>query len=190
MGKENVGKFIKKFDDIVKNIDVKAIIMAGLCGAADKSLSIGDVLIYENISMLELLKDKIVCTGIEKTGFLKDTGLKAGTTNFLVSKSCQKVKIFNEFNIQAVDMETYYIARFALRKAIPFAAIRAVSDTADQDLPDFFMDFSTGRKFSGTINMAKYILKPSNIKHLAQTYKGIKTALCNLTKVIEKLPLN
>jgi adenosylhomocysteine nucleosidase len=47
----------------------------------------------------------------------------------------QKSKLRESYGAQAVDMEAAAVARAAESRNIPFTAIKAISDTADIDLP-------------------------------------------------------
>jgi len=82
------------------------IILAGLAGALDPALKIGDIVMDGSIHT----SDRLIATAAEKAELFQTTGARA------------------------VDMETAVVRRAAQAAGIPFTAIRAVSDTADQAL--------------------------------------------------------
>ncbi|MGM0366325.1 MAG: hypothetical protein ACQEP5_07285, partial [Actinomycetota bacterium] len=101
-----------------------------------------------------------------------------------------KAELHKNFGVQAVDMESYYICRQAAVQNIPFMVIRAVSDTAEQDLPPFMADFSRGKKFIGSLGLIKYVTRPSRAKELWHTLKNTRAAAVNLTEAVRKLVLH
>lgn len=84
------------------------LIVAGLAGALDPSLKVGDI-----VSNHILYSDKIVV------------------------RSTEKIALGNKFNADAVDMETEDILRAAKAIGLPTAVLRIISDDANHDLPDF-----------------------------------------------------
>jgi len=101
------------------------ILSCGIAGALAPSLQPGDVVIDGNVMVVERLgqalphahrggivgSDAIAATAVEKRILRERTGAIA------------------------VDMESHVAARVAVRKGLPFAALRVISDRADDDLP-------------------------------------------------------
>jgi adenosylhomocysteine nucleosidase len=83
---------------------VSRLIMAGLAGALDPALRIGDIV----------------------------TGEAIHTTDHLIATPAEKVALFRETGARAVDMENAIVRRAAEAAGIPFIGIRAISDTANQ----------------------------------------------------------
>jgi adenosylhomocysteine nucleosidase len=104
-----------------KKIEVDGMISTGFCGALDPALRVGDV-VRELVSI-----DRVAVTVAEKRELRERT--KAA----------------------AVDMESAAIAKKAAEWGVPFYAIRAVSDTAQEDMPlDFNMYRDSDGRFSRT----------------------------------------
>ena len=53
----------------------------------------------------------------------------------IVASVAEKQALYAETNALAVDMESHIAARVAARHGLPFAIVRAISDTADHTLP-------------------------------------------------------
>jgi nucleoside phosphorylase len=103
------------------NFDSKPewVIMAGLAGALDPSLKVGDVVIGEGPITLD------------------SSGLRHGTihtSKHLISTAQEKAELFASTKAAAVDMETAIVQQWAQRQGIQFVSIRAISDSAAQEV--------------------------------------------------------
>jgi adenosylhomocysteine nucleosidase len=110
-----------------KKIEVNGIVSTGFCGALDPALRVGDI-IEDGV----VCSDRVAVTASEKAALRERTGARA------------------------VDMESAAVAGRAREWGVPFRSIRAVSDTASEDLPlDFnlYID-ATGRIARGRIALA------------------------------------
>lgn len=107
-----------------------AAISVGFCGALDPSLSRGDVVVPDQV------RDAITgevwpCDAL----LVQGAGDRRGTlvtAHEVVSDPAGRARLAG----LAVDMESAGTARACARAGIPFAAIRAVTDRADDRLPD------------------------------------------------------
>jgi adenosylhomocysteine nucleosidase len=100
-----------------------AILSSGIAGAVDPQLEVGDVVIDGEFFdvLLRMLP-----------------GARAGRivgSDVMITTVANKRAIFEESGALAVDMESHIAARVALRHGLPFAALRVISDTADEALP-------------------------------------------------------
>jgi adenosylhomocysteine nucleosidase len=93
-----------------KRIEVSGIVSTGFCGALDPALRVGDI-VEDGI----VCSDRVAVTASEKAALREKTGARA------------------------VDMESAAVAGRAREWGVPFRSIRAVSDTAREDLP---LDFN------------------------------------------------
>ncbi len=62
----------------------------------------------------------------------------------LVSSPHDKVAAFARSEAWAVDMESHHVARAAASRSLPFIAVRAISDQANETLPACLADFVDG----------------------------------------------
>jgi nucleoside phosphorylase len=114
------------------------------------------------------------------------------------------------FGVEAVDMESYYIADIAQKNNIPVICIRAISDDLFESVPDYFSgsDFeeSTKKSYiktSANHKMIKYfnkayklsgmlfkiIFSKSEIKAILKTLKNINIACKNLNNFVIEMVL-
>jgi adenosylhomocysteine nucleosidase len=118
-----------------KKIEVDGMISTGFCGALDPALRVGDIVVGRSGSRpagAEILcLDRVASTAAEKRELREKTGAAA------------------------VEMESAAVAGKATEWGVPFYAIRAVSDTADDDMP---IDFNLYRDAEGRFSRRKIAL--------------------------------
>lgn len=112
-------------EPLTRRIEVDGIISAGFCGALDPSLRVGDI-VREVHSLA-----RVAVTAAEKRELRASTGARA------------------------VDMESAALARVARSWNVPFHVIRAVSDTAQEDMP---LDFNLYRDSAGRFSRSRIAL--------------------------------
>ena len=88
-----------------------------------------------------------------------------------------------------VDMESAVAAAFAASRGLPFAVLRAVADTAEEELPRAAaVGLSrSGRPAPGRVAMA-LLRRPGELGALVQVAKRSRTALDALAKAARNLP--
>jgi nucleoside phosphorylase len=96
------------------------IVMAGLGGALDPSLAIGDVVVDRE-------SDLDVPAGRWRRGVIQ-------TTEGVVATVADKRALFGATGALVADMENAIARSFAADRGVPFLGIRAVSDRADEAL--------------------------------------------------------
>jgi len=101
-----------------KKMDVEGIINTGFCGALDPSLKIGDIVDWTQ-------------SPANRPPFL--------CTSHVVVTAREKRELWQKTGASVVDMESSAVAKIADAWGVPFRYVRAVSDTAEQDMP---LDFN------------------------------------------------
>ena len=102
-------------EEIIKDFKPDLIISAGFCGALDKDLKIGDVIVSD----------------------LQDRKLFCSPRPLFTCE--EKTAAFQREGAIIVDMESDAVSSAAKRNDIPFIAVKAVSDTLLEDLPRSFL---------------------------------------------------
>lgn len=215
MGKANSEKalelIIKKYitgkkpsenNQLKKKRDIKFII-TGFCGATDKNLKTGRLVIYDLIKTigsksksnytyknythkgtLKLKNDRI----LNSQDKLKLTRVACGTVPEVIMLPCQKKIIEKQFGVQVIDLESCWIAGKIIEYNFPLYCIRVVSDTVEDKLPEYFGNFSK-TEIAGKLlkSFLLSIVKPEELKMNIKAIKNIKKALDSLKPALEFL---
>jgi adenosylhomocysteine nucleosidase len=119
---------------------VAGLMSFGLCGGLDPALANGDVVLADAVVTpdgREIATDKAwrdrVAARLERRGLLV-AGAIAGRDEILASPRA-KAALHAATGALAIDMESHGVARAAMRRGIPFLALRLVLDPADLAIP-------------------------------------------------------
>jgi hypothetical protein len=146
---------------------VAAIIMAGLAGALDPALEIGDLVIddcpADFIPPISHRVGRIVCS------------------DALVTTPADKQRLRDETGALAVDMESAAARALAQAMKVPFIHIRGISDTAAESLDPAIMHLVDGFGRPRPMSVAGTLLRrPRLVPQLAQLGRNAKIAAANL----------
>ncbi len=157
---------------------VTAAISVGFCGALDRSLARGDVVVPEEVR-----------DGATGEAWPCDAALARGagrmrgtlvTAHQVVSDPAARERLDGI----AVDMESAGTARACMQAGIPFAVIRAVTDRADDRLPDMagVVDDAGGvHPFTALRRVAR---RPSDIAAWVRLARGAHAARRGLVPAV------
>ena len=129
-----------------------AVIMAGFCGAADRSLETGDIHVADYFHVLD-------GSGTRRAGIAANADLASGLTAAALSSGCRvvttasatvptvagvaaKSAVRASLGAASVNMEDYWAAFAARSAGVPFVSVRTVLDTADQELPPWISSYA------------------------------------------------
>jgi adenosylhomocysteine nucleosidase len=101
-----------------------AVFSVGFAGALDSTLKGGEILVPRRV--IDAHDSSSVDTG---------TGNGVLVSFPALASTDQKAKLAKAYGAQAVDMEAAAVARGAATHSTPFAAVKAISDNRDFDLP-------------------------------------------------------
>jgi len=101
------------------------ILSCGIAGALAPTLRSGDVVIDGDAAVAERLGQAL--PHAHRGGIVGNDAIAATAT--------EKRFLYERTGALAVDMESHVAARVAERKGLPFAALRVISDPAEDDLP-------------------------------------------------------
>ena len=121
------------------------VIMVGFCGAADPALKTGGVHVANLFQVTDAASTRY-------PPIAADPGLASRLTEAARSNGCRvetapsatvssvagvaiKSAVYSSLGAASVNMEDYWAARAARSAGVPFASVRAVLDTADQEIP-------------------------------------------------------
>ena len=130
-------KRIREVIPVYSHSRVAGVIMAGLAGALSPELDTGDVIIDSSSTNASSLAQFMDNMSGRKRVFVGPIH----TSRHIVSSPAEKKKLYAESQALAVEMENSYAYEFALKRQIPWLAIRAISDTAFESVPAEVMKF-------------------------------------------------
>ena len=104
------------------------IVSVGICGGLREGLNVGDLVVPCEVVTADRQLWKCEPIALPATGRLL-------SMNRIVSSVEEKRRLHIELAADIVDMEAASIAAICAERGIPFAAIKAISDTATENLP-------------------------------------------------------
>ena len=192
MGKDCALRALKE----VLSRTVPALVLSiGYAGGLDLRLKVGDLVIADKI--LEIDQDATFSKSypvnsqeldlFDRLSSQKKIMVYRGTlitVNQVISDSSTKQELGSCHKALAVDMETSSLIAHAIGKNIPFASVRAISDTMEQSL----IDTSSFVDNEGKVSKSKagwYIAThPHVIKNLISLRSQSQKATSNLTEAL------
>jgi adenosylhomocysteine nucleosidase len=161
-------------------------ISAGLAGALQGEYKAGDVLAARLVS--EVDEPVAVASHRDLLSAAKDCGARQierfVTSNTLVTRADEKRYLGAQ--AEAVEMESYVILAEAARCGVPAVAIRAISDSADFNLP---YDLANARDAHGQIRLsgvlAQVLRRPSGLPALMRLARDCRHAARQLAEFLE-----
>jgi hypothetical protein len=162
-------------------------IAAGVAGSLKQQHGIGKILVANAIKR-EGMKTVLTCDGP-----LVRAATQCGATpvdvfytaDTIVSSSSEKLRLGQIAD--AVDMESYPVMADAQRHGVPAVAIRAISDTVDQNLP---LDFSRAISEDGRIEwlpaLSQVAVSPGRLPQLVRFGLASTKAARKLAQFLER----
>jgi adenosylhomocysteine nucleosidase len=198
MGKERAENATRL---VLQRYPVTAMISLGFAGALSPELTIGDVVVCSTMHC---------ASGPEKRDgeseayhadanllALASQGAGAGTIRFRLgsgvtvtrlASSTQKMQALGRgFHADIVDMESYWIARIASARQVPFIAIRSISDTMRQGVQPFDRILTSDGRLLWKRAALGFLLHPGYLMNVFTLFKNTRHAERNLTAFISEL---
>lgn len=159
---------------------VRGLVSTGFAGALDPALNVGQVLVAEAILYGER----------KYRGWLppvRPASVRVGsflTVREIVRTSRAKRELWRQ-GCHAVDMESGAVAAIAAEHGLPFCCIRAISDSAERDLP---LDFQRALNQDGTLSnqrlLCQAVFRPRAWPELLGLWRGAHLAANALAESI------
>ena len=171
-----------------------SIISIGFCGALYKGAEIGDLIWASRVLLIS--GDKKNTLEFQDSGELlrilcEKVTIKAGSVLSLerwMRKTEINRALTEELSFPVCDMETYPLAHLSIKRGLPFFGIRAVTDTADEDIP--FNPYEVCDS-SGTFRISKVfgllLCKPTLIPEIIRLGRNSKSASLKLCRAVQTL---
>ena len=198
MGKEraeNATEFI------LERYPVTAIVSLGFAWALNPELMIGDVVVCGTLHCEPALGEG------EQSGepCAADAGLLSlasqgpgdgaarfrvgsGVTVLQLDSSTKNIRELREtFNVDIVDMESYWIARIAAARSIPCIAIRSISDTMQDSVQPFDRILAPDGEVLWKEAALSFLLHPWYLKNVFTLFRHTRPAKRNLAAFVGDL---
>jgi adenosylhomocysteine nucleosidase len=169
--------------------DIQGIISIGIAGALSPDLDVGDIVVAERV---------ITANEAFETDAAWTARLAARISNATIGAMLGRGEIAHSAEVKAllhqagravsVDMESHVAARAAASRNLPFAALRVISDRADQSLPPAAL---VAMKPDGSIALGRVLWsiakQPSQLGALIRTGRESEKAFAALLRCVEAL---
>ena len=160
-------------------INRKQALLVGLGGGLSPQLQVGDVVIYQSCSYVKEGKilhkscDRFLTKQLQSK--LNGTLVRGLTIDQLVTSPAEKKSLYQKFNCEVVDMETYGVMNYFDSVAV----MRVISDSAIDSVPDLNSAITS----EGKLDKMKMAI--AFMKEPIKASKLIKNALASL-KILEQ----
>jgi len=182
-------------ESVLGHYQVTAALSIGFSGALEGSLQVGDLVLASGLMGITGPGDN----QIEPTVYLPNQGLLAAATEAISATSLRVVSgptattpgiittpagkqdLGRQTGAIAVDMESYWIARVASDRGLPFLALRAISDAQQDLLLPFHQILDADGKPRTRQLTAHLIREPGRLVALVKLARNAKRAQQALT---------
>ncbi len=120
-----------------RKMDVSGILNTGFCGALEPALRVGDIVVWG--------RQPEGCPGRYMSGAIS-------SSDRVVVTAAEKRALREKTGAIAAEMEAGAVKNIAQDWGVPFYCIRAVSDTANEDMP---LDFNLYRDSAGRFSLPR-----------------------------------
>jgi 5'-methylthioadenosine/S-adenosylhomocysteine nucleosidase len=186
---------------VLRRYSVTALVSLGFAGALTAQLRVGDMVVCPTLHCATgptQEADRFTSYRSDEhllrlaTQALEDTALRfcigsGVTVPQLASSSEKKRELGGAFQAHIVDMESYWIARIASGKQIPFVAVRAISDAACEALPPFDEMLTPDGGWRWGKAISHFLGHPQHLTALPGLSRNVRAARRNLTVFAECL---
>ncbi len=175
--------------EIAERYDLKEIISIGYAGALDPSLEVGDLVVADKVIEMDSSRPDgdMKSYSLDKEIFntiAGDHGKILLTVDRVAATPQEKKKLREKYSAVAVDMETSALAEEAKARNLSFISVRAITDTADQELIDCAHLLADDGEVSKLKAGWHVLTHPGDLKGMIDLGKHAKIATANLTEFL------
>ena len=189
---------IEAADAVLTQFTPTAVLSVGICGGLAPGVAVGDVVVCTHVDHEEH-RESDVERSVYSNETLLDAALKIQDPAGLVVRSGTSLTVdeaawgpaekaahhaWKAHDI--VEMESFWVAEAASKRGFPFLAVRSVSDSAGDTLPNLAV-----MRPDGTLDREKFLAHikehPETATMLSQVAQNARTGLTNLAVYLEVL---
>lgn len=153
---------------------VTSILSAGLAGACDPTLRVGDI-----------VRAGVVIDARTGERFTNPLFSQTLVTTSVITGSKEKQRLYESYKASAVDMEAATVARLAQAHSLPFRAIKSISDEASFEMQELAQFATADGQFREAAFAAHSVLRPHLWPKLLALAGNSKRAVQSLTNELE-----
>jgi adenosylhomocysteine nucleosidase len=171
---------------VLEGYPVTTLITFGFAGALCQELKVGDVVLCQALFCEADRAGAAACHSDQRLLPLAAGALKGGAIHVLQGSSVtvsqaaidpeRKQCLGVTFGAQAVDMESYWVARLAGARKTPFLAVHAISDTVAERLPPFDRFFGSDGEWLWPEAARHFAAHPGELLRLAWLFRNTRQA--------------
>ncbi len=178
--------------DLLSRVDLEAVFAIGIAGGLSADLEVGEVVVASRVT-----NGTGVVPPPDRLWLARAQALEGVTDGSIYSHSeiaidpVAKRRLWQQAGsraAQVVDLESASYARVAAARKVPYAALRAVSDSSEEALP---LDFNLFRKRDGSsdrFRVSRYaLLHPSIVPELMQLRERLRHCASRLASLVEEI---
>jgi adenosylhomocysteine nucleosidase len=179
---------------------VSVLISAGFGGALNEKTKVGDIVVCSRLingedrvpeqDSKEILESNLQLLAASKKtledggmGFIIGTGV---TVPFVSSTPENKIALGTQFGADMVEMESYWIAKLAADRKLPFIEVRSIFDSLKDDL-SLLSEIMSKSKVRKMTALANCISHPKRIQMMSHLASNAKIAERNLAVFLSRL---
>ena len=178
-------------ESIFRDYDPPTLVLSiGFCGALSDELKIGDLILARKLYLFDsddaLSVDNRYYQLAEQSileNRLPYVRRDSLTVPKMIRTPEEKNNLALSYHAQAVNMEDYWICSIAAQSGVPFLSVRAIVDTANQQIPEYVEDLMWQRERRHVIhNLCSFLSKPVRIPQLLSFSHSVKKAQNSLNR--------
>lgn len=180
---------------ILERYSVTTLVSLGFAGALAAQLRLGDVVVCSTLhcAMEPTQEAHWPRSYHSDEGLLRlaTQALEDTTVRFCIGSGVtvpqpicspeKKRELGAAFQAHIVDMESYWIAKIASDRQIPFVAVRAITDTWRDNLPPFEQMMTADGRWRLKVVLSYFLLHPQHLTKLLSLSHNARRARGNLT---------
>ncbi len=164
-------------EELVARHRLEGLISAGFSGALAPQLRAGDLVVDTEVPQWKALATR---TGVSLG--------RVATVDRVVRNVAERRALAAETGALVVDMESAAVAEVARRHGLPWAIVRAVTDTAERDL---VLDWNRCLRRNGSVGLlqlfAQLLRKPQGVAEIGQLWYASRRASRSLENFLREL---
>lgn len=178
------------FEEFLNNYTIESVFHFGTCGALDQHLQVGDLFVSQSCLATKQVHVDVasqymtpLLQYLDNVKLIFSTG-RLLTSNQVLKNKDAKTSLAQQFDAQAVDMESFGIAHACEQKGIDYLSVRGVFDTLAEDIESLGEPYDDRGNLKPMRLTANLIKSPKLILTLPHLQKRFQLINKRLSQVI------